>query len=90
MTSALGFKASSPECNEVFRFTTGATPANFLAISMAAEPFDPRICTRVQALVELEHRIPSPPLLYGFSKIGDYTYILFEIHAKVNFEIESL
>ena len=31
--------ASSPVCNNILRFTSGATPANLLASSMAAELF---------------------------------------------------
>ena len=47
VTSGLGFKArmdpslrsSSPACNRILRFTYGATPADLLVTSMAAELF---------------------------------------------------
>ena len=40
-------RASSPACNRFLRFTSGATPADYLVNSMAAQPFDPHTCTRV-------------------------------------------
>ena len=39
--------ASLPTCNRFLRFTSGATPADLLATSMAAEPFDPHNYTCV-------------------------------------------
>ena len=47
-------QASWLACNGFLRFNSGVTPADFLAVSMAAEPFDPNICTRVQVLVGLK------------------------------------
>ena len=63
--SALNFKArmiprlyaSLPTGNVFLRFTSGVTPVDLLAASMAAEPFDPHTCTCVQALVGLEPSI---------------------------------
>ena len=39
----------APACNSLLRFTSGATPADLLVTSMAAQPFHPH--TYVQALV---------------------------------------
>ena len=44
--------ASLPACNRFLRVTSGVTPADLLAASMAAKPFHTRTC--VQALVGLE------------------------------------
>ena len=46
--------ALSPACNEFLRFTSGATPADCIEVSMAAEPFRStylQMC--LQALVEV-------------------------------------
>ena len=55
MTSALGFKARVdshlcallPACNGFLRLTSGATPADPLAASMAAKLFHPCACIQV-------------------------------------------
>ena len=39
MSGSLHLCALSPVCNELLRFTSGATPADLLATSMVAEPF---------------------------------------------------
>ena len=46
------FRASLPAYKRFLRVTSGATPADLLAASMAAKPFHTRTC--VQALVGLE------------------------------------
>ena len=46
------FRASLPAYKRFLRFTSGATPADLLAASVAAEPFHTRTC--VQALAGLE------------------------------------
>ena len=46
--------ALSPVCNGFLRFTSGATPADLLAISMAVELFHPHTCTCIQALVGIK------------------------------------
>ena len=60
MTSSLGFKArvdslaccaSPPVCNRFLRFISGATPADSLAVSMAAERFRPGTFVKAGARV---------------------------------------
>ena len=36
-----------PACNKFLRFTSGATPADYIEVSMTAEPFNPCTCRRV-------------------------------------------
>ena len=42
--------APSPVSNRIFRFTSGTTPADLLAASMAADPFSSTVGTCKQAL----------------------------------------
>ena len=49
--------APSPACEIFFRFSSGTTPTDLLAASMAAEPFHPHTCICIQALVGLKPKI---------------------------------
>ena len=52
---SLRLHTSSPAHNGFLRFTSGVTPADLLAASMAAKLFHPQTC--IQALVRLKSRI---------------------------------
>ena len=73
VTSALGFKAKggsrclcalSLEHNEILRFTSGATPADLLVASMAAESFSP---TYFQTSISgaRDHDLEKKTYMYG-------------------------
>ena len=50
----------SPVCKGILKFTSGMTPADFLAASMAADPFHPHTCEQALMGDSLGSVVPLP------------------------------